>query len=160
MTITTTATSTSSARTVDAGALRALRLSYKSLVKAGNDSVRAAWRFGQTLDSFSDSYTQLQLADGMELSVSTIARYLRLYRAYQRPEQAVEASVQIESYNIDLLVELQNQLAPVGHGRPLAGRHWLSVCRVCRSHDVGRIEVDEDGNPVTDEEAAEARAGD
>jgi hypothetical protein len=150
----TTGATTSPARAVDAGTLKALKLSYAQLVKAGGNSVRAAWRFGQTLDSFSDAYNQRQIADGMDLSVSTIARYLRLYRAYQRPELALEASSQLETYNIDTITELQDQRLPVGHGRPLAGRHWVSTCRTCGSHDVGRDEIlpDEDGNPVTGED--------
>lgn len=136
---------------VDAGTVKVLRLAYRGLVKAGNDSVRAAWRFGQALDSFTDSYTQLQLADAMGLSVSTLARYLRLYRAYQRVELALEASAQLETYNIDTITELQNQLHPVEHGRPLAGRHWRFTCRSCQGHDVGREEIDADGNLVGDE---------
>lgn len=138
---------------VDAGAVRVLKRAYSLLVKAGNDSVRAAWRFGQALDSFTDSYTQHQIADAMDLSVSTVARYLRLYRAYQRVEQALEASAQLETYNIDTITELQNMLRPVEHGRPLAGRHWRSRCRNCHSVDITREEVDEDGNPVEDEAA-------
>jgi hypothetical protein len=67
----TTATSTSPDRAVDAGTLRVLRLSYAQLVKAGGDSVRSAWRFGQTLDSFSDAYNQRQLADAMGLQQLT-----------------------------------------------------------------------------------------
>ena len=133
---------------VDARTARVLRLAYQGLVKAGNDSVRAAWRFGQALDSFTDAYTQLQLAGALGLSVSTLARYLRLYRAYQRAELALEAAEELETYNIDVITQLQNMLHPVEHGRPLAGRHFRYFCRACRSHDVARVEVDEEGNPV------------
>jgi len=138
-------------RKVDARTVRVLQLAYQGLVKAGDDSVRAAWRFGQALDSFSGTWTQLQLADALELSVSTLARYLRLYHAYPRPELALEASEEMETYNIDTLVELQGQRHPVAHGGPLAGRHWTYTCRNCRSHDVVRVEVDGEGNPVEDE---------
>ena len=154
-------TATTAGRGVDAGTVRALQRAYRGLVKAGNDSVRAAWRFGQCLDSFTDSYMQLQLADAMDLSVSTISRYLRFYRAYQRVEQALEASAQLETYNIDTLVEFQDQLAPVEHGRPLAGRHYRYVCRRCQSRDVGRFEVDGNGNLLAlsdDDSEAEADA--
>jgi transcriptional regulator with XRE-family HTH domain len=142
-------------RPVSDAEARILRRAYRGLVKAGNDSVRAAWRFGQTLDSLTDNHTQLQLADAMGLSVSTIARYLRLYRAYQRVEQALEASAQLETYNIDTITELQNMLHPVEHGRPLAGRHWLSVCRTCHGVDIARVEISEDGQPVEDEDEDE-----
>ena len=135
-------TATAAGREVDTRTARALKLAYRSLVKAGDDSVRAAWRFGQTLDSFSDAYTQLQLADAMGLSVSTIQRYRRLHAAYQRPELALEASRQLETFNIDTITELQNQLGPVQHGRPMAGRHYRYVCRNCGSDEVGRDEID------------------
>jgi hypothetical protein len=151
-------TATTAGRNVDAGTVRVLRLADRGLVKAGNDSVRAAWRFGQALDSFTDNYTQLQLADAMSLSVSTIARYLRLYRAYQRVEQALEASVQLETFNIDTITELQNMLNPVQHGRPLAGRHWRSVCRNCHSDDIARLEIDAKGHLVEIEDEAETGA--
>jgi hypothetical protein len=133
---------------VDARTEHVLRLAYRGLVKAGKDSVRAAWRFGQAIDSCTDSYTLLQLAGALGVHPGTVSRYLRLYRAYQRPELALEASEQLETYNIDVITALQHMLHPVEHGRPLAGRHWTSVCRVCHSTDVARVEVDEEGNPV------------
>lgn len=146
---------TTPGRRVDAGTVSALEMSYHGLVKAGQESVRAAWRFGQCIDSFTDMYTQAQLADAMNLHVGTLYRYHRLFAAYQRPELALEASRQLETYNIDTIVQLQNDLHPVTHGRPLAGRHWRSTCRNCGGHDVGREEVDKDGHPiVTDEELA------
>lgn len=147
---------TTPGRRVDASTVNALKLSYRGLVKAGQDSVRAAWRFGQCVDSFSDTYYMTQLADAMSLSVGTLYRYRRLYFAYQRPELALEAALELESFNIDTLVQLQDDLHPVRHGRPLAGRHWRSTCRNCGGHDVGREEVDADGNPVVTDEALEA----
>jgi hypothetical protein len=138
-------------RGVGADAQRALKASYKQLVKAGNDSVRAAWRFGQCLDSFTDAYSLAQLADAVGLSIATVYRYRRLYAAYQRPELALEASEQLETYNIDTLVQLQGGLLPSEHGRPLAGRRFHYRCRHCRSTDVAREEM-------TEEEAAEADA--
>jgi hypothetical protein len=138
-------TTPTTGRGVDAATSRALIMAYKSLVKAGNDSVRAAWRFGQTIDSFTDAYKQTDLADAMGLSVSTLHRYLRLYRAYQRPELALEASEQLETFNIDVLWELQTQLhPPVERGRSLAGRHFRYRCQHCQSTDVGREEVPEE----------------
>jgi hypothetical protein len=134
-------TASTTGREVDASAVRALRMSYKQLVKAGGDSVRASWRFGQCIDSFTDHYHQRQLADAMDLSVSTIARYLRFYRAYQRPELAVAASEQLETYNIDIITELQTQLHPIEHGRPYAGRRFRYRCQNCQHTDVKREEI-------------------
>jgi hypothetical protein len=136
-------TTTTLGREVDAGTLRTLQDSYRCLVKAGGDSVRMAWRFGQCLDSQTDTYTGLQIADAMELSVGTIRRYLRLYRSYQRPELAIQASEQLETYNIDLIIELQDQLGPVEH-RTTAGRRFRYRCGHCHSLDVAREEYDPD----------------
>jgi hypothetical protein len=154
MTITTGPTQATRA-TVDAGTRQLLTRAYRSLVKAGNDSVRMAWRFGQTIDSFTDAYTMAQLADAMELSVGTLNRYARLYRAYQRVELALEASAQLETFNIDLIFQLQNQLKPVEHGRPMAGRRYVYTCRSCHSHDVGRQEIDPETGLVLELEDAE-----
>lgn len=149
-------TTTSPGRRVDAGTVSTLNLSYQGLVKAGENSVIAAWKFGQCIDSFSHMYTMLQLADAMELSYGCLYRYHRLYLAYQRPELALEVAHQIESFNIDSIWQLRNDRKPVRHGRPLAGRHWRGKCHNCGSHDVGREEVDKDGHPVvSDEQLAE-----
>jgi len=142
-------------KTVDSGTARLLRRSYANLVKAGHNSVRAAWRFGQTLDSFSDKhtgYTQLQLAEATGLSTGTIYKYRRFYGLYQSVDLAVQASEELETYDIGVLIELHGQLHPVEHGRPLAGRHYRYVCRACQSHDVGRVEIDEDGNLIENED--------
>jgi transcriptional regulator with XRE-family HTH domain len=142
---------TTAGRAVDASTANLLRKSYANLVKAGHNSVRAAWRFGQTLDSFSDrhtGYTQLQLAEATGLSTGTIYKYRRFHGLYQTPELAVQASGELETYDIGALIELRNQLAPVPHGRPLAGRHWRYRCGKCQSHEVIREEIDADGNLV------------
>jgi hypothetical protein len=127
----------------DQGVKEILEQAYRALVKAGNDSVRAAWRFGQTVDSFTDDWTMGELAELMDLSSGTLYRYARLYRAYQRPELAVAASRQLETYNIDLIWALQNELKPVEHGRPMTGRRYRYTCNTCHSHDVGRVELTE-----------------
>jgi hypothetical protein len=134
-------TTTTTGRAVDAGTVHALTASYRSLVKAGNGSVRSAWRFGQCIDSFSEAYTLAQLADAMGLSSGTLYRYHRLFAAYQRPELAVQASEQLETFNIDTLWRLHDDLHPVEHGRPMAGRRYRYRCHSCQSTDVGREEM-------------------
>lgn len=142
-------------KAVDASTARLLRRSYQNLVKAGDNSVRAAWRFGQTLDSFSDrhtGYTQIQLAEATGLSTGTVYRYRRFYGSYQTPELAVQASRDLETYDIGVLITLHDQLHPVEHGRPLAGRHWQHTCRNCHSTDIARVEIDADGNLIEAED--------
>ena len=128
-------------RAVDSADENLLREAYRSLVRAGNDSVRAAWRLGQCIDSFSDTYTRKDMADAMGVHSGTVYRYHRFYLAYQRPELAIKASEQLQTYNIDLIYELQNQLTPVEHGRPYAGRKYRYRCQHCQSTEVQREEV-------------------
>jgi len=145
-----------SGRAVDAGTVHTLKDSYRQLVKWGVGSVRAAWRFGQCLDSFSDTYTQVELADAMGLSVGTLRRYMRLHAAYQRPELAEQASEELETYNIDILVELHDQLHPVKHARPYAGRKFRYRCTSChQTTTVQREEYDPDTGLTVNRETGE-----
>jgi hypothetical protein len=134
-------TTTTTRRPVDAGMAATLEQAYQSLVKSGRDSVRAAWRFGQCCDSFTDDWTIKEQAEALDLSAGTIQRYLRFYRAFQRPELAVQASTRLETYNIDLITEMAGSLKPVAHGRPMAGRRYRYRCQHCQSTDVGREEI-------------------
>ena len=127
-------------RAVDAAAVSALRLAYEEVKRYGQDSVRAAWRFGQTIDSLTDSYTMAQLAGALGRSTGTLNRYHRLFGAYQRPELAVQASEVLETANIDLIYHLQAQMMPVEH-KTLAGRRFRYRCNHCHSQDVGREEI-------------------
>ena len=148
-------TATTAGREVDAFAVTTLKQSYGELARFGADSVRAAWRFGQCLDSHMDRYTQRQLADALNLSVGTIKRYMKLYGAYQRPELAVEASEALQTFNIDLIVELQGQLMPVEHARPYAGRKFRYRCTSCHQLTVEREEYDPDsGDTINRDELA------
>jgi hypothetical protein len=124
-----------------------LKEHYLGLVKWGKGSVRAAWRFGQALDSRSDLYTRKQLAAAVGVTSGTVTRYLRLYHAYQRPELAEEASEALETFNIDVIAELHDQLVPVERGRSLAGRRWRLTCGHCHSTEIHRVEItDEDAD--------------
>lgn len=134
-------TITACERPVDAESARLLTMAYQSLVRAGRDSVRASWRFGQTIDSLSDAYTRAEIALAVGVSTSTIYRYTRLFFAYQRPELAEAAAVRLETFNIDVITALQGQLGPVKRARPLAGRRWRFRCTACGAHEVKREEL-------------------
>jgi hypothetical protein len=127
-------------REVDQEAGRELRELYGVVVSSNRDSVRASWRFGQRLDSYSDDYTRAELAIAVGLSVSTVQKYLRLYRAYQRPELAQQAAEQLETFNIQLIIDLQDR-RPVAHGRPLGGRRYRYRCAHCSGVEIHREEI-------------------
>jgi predicted transcriptional regulator len=124
------------------GIVADLKDAYSQLVKAGDDSVRAAWRFGQRLDSYSDQFTQKVIASLLGLSTTTIRKYTRLYNAYQRPELAQRASELLETYDVGILTELVNDLdrGPVEHSTN-AGRRYRYRCSHCQSVDVKREEI-------------------
>jgi len=126
---------------VDGQTARLLREAYGALVKAGRDSVQAGWRFGQMIDSTTDRYTRSDLAEALDLSVGTLGRYLRLYHSFQRPELAVAASNQLETYDIGIITELAGQLSPVNHARPYAGRRYRYRCQHCQSTEIQREEI-------------------
>jgi hypothetical protein len=149
----------SSGRAVDAGAASTLELSYKQLVRAGEGSVRAAWRFGQTIDSLMDAYTKAELADSLGVSSGTLGRYHRLFGVYQRPELAVEASERLQTYNIDLIWALQAQDMPVERGRPMAGRRFRYRCHTCQGTEVGREEITDPEELAALDRQAQAMAG-
>jgi hypothetical protein len=127
---------------IDAGMAATVQASYAELTRPGNDSVRAAWRFGQCLDSFTDTHTRAELAVAADLSPATIGLYLRFYRLYERPELAVAASAALETFSITLLCELADMRTPVERARPMAGRRYRYRCRHCDGTDIAREEID------------------
>lgn len=143
-------TTITSGRAVDAGTADLLRDTYGALIKAGNDSVRAAWRFGQMVASLTDhitGYTMPELAAAIDLSPGTLYRYRRLYLAYQRVELAIQASEQLGTFDIGIIWALQDQRNPMAPARPLAGRRYRTYCTHCRSSATLRAEID----PETDQ---------
>lgn len=140
--MTTTATNR---RSTGTGAIPELGLSYAQLVKWGEGSVEASWRFGMTIESLIRAYTKKEMADSLGVTVATITRYHRFYGAFQRPELAVEASELLETYNIDLLWKFAMEGMLPERGRALAGRHFRYRCK-CGSLEVTREEYDPDAD--------------
>src|ERR1700749_1976990 len=98
--------SITSGRAVDAGTTTLLRTTYANLIKAGQDSVRAAWLFGQLVASLTDKvvgHSVPELAAAINVSPGTLYRYRRLYLAYQRVELAVQASEQLGTFDISII---------------------------------------------------------
>jgi hypothetical protein len=142
-----TSSTITAGRAVDAGTTTLLRTTYANLIKAGQDSVRAAWLFGQLVASLTDKvvgHSVPELAAAINVSPGTLYRYRRLYLAYQRVELAVQASEQLGTFDISIIWELQNQRSPLAPARPMAGRRFRSYCTHCRSSDVARVEIDPD----------------
>lgn len=149
---------TTTGRTIDQAAFEALSASYQELRRYGTDSVRAAWNFGQLLDHFLapiTGYTQGMLAQALGISVGTVKRYLKLYEAYQRADLAVDASKALQTYDVGIITALRDDLRPVEHARPYAGRRYQYRCNSCHGTDVAREELD----PETLQPLAEAVAG-
>lgn len=140
-------------RLVDAGVVAELRLSHGALVKAGDNSVKAAWKFGRKIDLATTRYTIKELARAMNLSPGTLERYARLARLYARPEDAIAVSRQLETANIGLLCQLYDMRGAVVHARPLSGRRWRHTCLNCGAHEVTREEIDPETGELVKREA-------
>lgn len=144
-------TTTTPGRLVAADVADILKRSYTELRRYGTDSVRAAWRFGQCLDSFTDTYTNGMLAEAVGVSAATVAKYLKLHAAYQRPELAVDASRALQTYDIGIIIALRDDLSPVEHARPYAGRKYRYRCTHCNVvGEVKREEYDPDTGALID----------
>lgn len=146
----TTLTTTRSRYGLAAADRQLLAMSYGQLVKAGNDSVRAAWRFGQTVDSLTDAYTLLMLAESLGVSYGTVHRYRRFFLVYQTPELALSAAEELETFNIDALWRFAVSGQPEAPHRPLAGRKFRYRCSRCHTTEVAREEYDPDTGATID----------
>lgn len=150
--------STTTRRPNGTGAIPELGLSYAQLVKWGEGSVEASWRFGMTIESLIRAYTKREMAESLGVTVGTINRYHRFFGAFQRPELAVEASELLETFNIDLLWKFAMDGNMPERGRAMAGRHFRYRCSAChRTDTVQREEYDpETGKTVTDDQSEPA----
>lgn len=120
-----------------------LRGSYSQVSRSSGNSVRAAWRFGQMLDSMSDAYTRADMAIMVGVSVATISKYMKFYASFQRAELALDLAERIESWDVQVLI-LATETGDIPVRRPLAGRHYRYRCNHCHSDDIAREEYDPD----------------
>lgn len=108
--------------------LAALHLAYDSLTKASEQSLRAAFDFGQIIDALANTYTFEVMADEIGRHRTTIALYSRLYRKFTRVEHLIAASRELGTFDIARLCSEQ----------ALVHYKIIYHCANCGSYDVQR----------------------
>lgn len=106
--------------------LVALRISYDALEKHSKASLRAAYDFGQIVDALSHLYTYETMADELNRKKGTPALYARLYRRYNKVEELLAASDELDTFSVSVLA-----------GHAASFRYRLThECGVCHSTDI------------------------
>jgi len=111
-----------------------LKLAYRGLVKAGLQSIRAAWKFGNTCWDMAEShprnpnYTQRAMGEVVGLSASRIGDYMALRRIYSTEDAVVERAESTGHYDVTFLI---GHSSPSRH-KKTNGRHdeYDLVCAV------------------------------
>lgn len=83
--------------------LTALRMAFDALVKAGDESIRAAYNAGQ-IDALINLYTYETMAEAVNRSTKTIAKYARLYRRYPTFDALLLTAHRYDTYDISILL--------------------------------------------------------
>lgn len=112
---------------------------YDALVKAGRGSLRAAYRFGNTVEGLHGSYTYDFLAGALSLSTTTLWKYARLAKLYPTEKSLLDTAAQMHTYDIGKLISSDA-------GIPL---RYVLHCRNCGGTDVYRTVERKDEVPDT-----------
>jgi hypothetical protein len=89
---------------MDGANLVALRQAFDNLVRAGDDSLRAAYNFGQIADALNDiGYSWAEMGDAVDRRGPTIYMYVRLYRRYPTLDALTMTAKKWGTYDINRL---------------------------------------------------------
>lgn len=92
--------------------LVALKMAVEALVKAGDDSLRAAYNLGQIIDAlYATGYTYETMGDAVDRSPSTVAKYRRLFGMYAKVEDLLRTAHKYETFDVSILTGSQEKLA-------------------------------------------------
>ena len=100
-----------------------LYTAYANLVKAGKDSLSAAYRFGQVVDALYGYYTYAEMGREIERSAATVQIYRKLFQRYPHEGALQEVAQKLGTYDISKLAG-RNPAVPV---------HWAYHCTNCGS---------------------------
>jgi len=102
---------------------------FDKLNRAGEDSLRAAFAFGQCVDALSGiGYTYEQMGAEVDRHEGTIQKYATLYRRYARVELLIEAAKRYQTFDIARLT---------GSDEALQAKYGYQ-CATCGSWDTHR----------------------
>jgi hypothetical protein len=85
--------------------LAGLHDAFDALVRAGDDSLRKAYAFGQIVDALQGiGYTLGQMAAEINRTAPTVGKYAELYRRYPNVEALLRRAHQWSTADISILV--------------------------------------------------------
>jgi hypothetical protein len=128
--------------------LDALVAAYERLNKAGADSLRHAYSFGQVVDALSTMYTYDELGAAVGRSYATVYTYARLYRKYSSAQALVHMATELGTYDVSKLC---------GNHSTTPGRYVMQ-CGHCNSYDVHRRRETDEVRAELERELAERAA--
>lgn len=117
--------------------------SYGALVKAGKESLSAAYRFGSIIAALHPYWTYTAMAEYLGITTSTISKYARLARKFSTESQLLRAAEQMETHDVGILAGLG---VPSGHW------HTEYHCTNCGSGSeaIEKLRVAGPKEPVTE----------
>jgi hypothetical protein len=117
-----------------------LHLAFDALVKAGDESLHAAYDLGQVIDVLVRLYTYKTMADEVDRKPVTIAKYRRLYLRYPTFDSLLMTAHKYDTYDVSILLGSAETL----------GVKFGYRCGNCGSWDTHR-------KPKSEQAMAEAR---
>jgi len=111
--------------------LIALHQAWDQMTRAGENSLRAAYNFGQIADALKNAGISWDvMGHEVDRSAATIHKYANLYRRYPRVEMLLEASEYHDTFDVSILVRPED--TQIGHGK------FGYQCGNCGSWDTHR----------------------
>jgi len=105
-----------------------LYTAYANLVKAGKDSLTAAYQFGQVVDALYGYYSYEAMGREIGRSASTVQIYRKLFLHYPHEGALQETAQKLGTFDVSKLAG-RNPAVPV---------HWAYHCTNCGSSAIVR----------------------
>jgi hypothetical protein len=106
-----------------------LELAHQQLGKAGEASLRAAYKFGEVVEEIhSHGYTYAQIGATIGVTGSMPYPYKRLYNAHRNISDLLKLARQLETYDVAKLAGIATSTA----------YKYIFVCENCGSKEVHR----------------------
>lgn len=83
--------------------LELLHSAYDALVKAGEDSLKKAYLFGNVVHALHGIFTYRQLGDELGVTPTTVSKYDKLYRKFPTEKALLDRSRELGTHDVGLL---------------------------------------------------------
>lgn len=126
-----------------------LHTAYDALTKAGRDSLSKAYAFGNVVNALHGIFTYAQLAAELGVTTSTVAKYAKLYRAYDSEQYLLHVATELGTYDVGVLAA----------GEAPARYVYAWHCQNCGSFNVKKERETDEVRALKEAEAARSVAG-